>query len=242
MEKKHFRLVWKVFYKLKQAWKWIFHCGSCYWTFRFIRAALNRRMFVTGKNVLFQERFRAAQPFLLTRKLIYRVSLQTYKDLKIHKAADCGNETLPVKVIRFQVKSVNRNLVFSGTISVQEDRLPLNLEFEVSATRCNLDKTGCVLFNQSILSKFCEKLNTETSTVHQIMTGFKPALQCPIKRDVYEFENQSKITMNMVNFLPEGNLWRCRILVFEKKGRKRLRPLACAEYEVSIVTKSHRPK
>lgn len=199
-------------------------------------------MFVTAKKFLFQERFRAAPSFFLSRKLIYGVSPQTYKDLKVHKAVDCGNETFPVKVLSFEVLSVNGSLVFSGQISILEDRLPMNLEFEISVTRCNLDRTGCVFFDRKIYPKVCEKMSTNTSTAYRVVSGIKPPLQCPIKRGLYELDNRSRYTLNLINFIPEGNLWRGRILFFEKKGVKRYRPIACAEYEVSIATKSHRTK
>lgn len=175
-------------------------------------------------------------------ELIYRDSLQTYKDLKVHKAVDCGNETFPVKVTGFRADSVNQSLSFSGQINVLEERLPSNMEFEISMTRCNLDKTGCVFFDRIIFPKLCEKMETRTSVAYQIVSGIKPALTCPIKRGQYELEHCSKASRRMIQLLPEGSLWRGRVVFFEKKGVKRFRPIACAEYELSIASKTHRPK
>lgn len=198
-------------------------------------------MFVRAKNFLFQERFRAS-PSFFNHELIYRDSLQTYKELKVHKATDCGNETFPVKVTGFKAGTVNQSLVFSGQINVLEDRLPMNIEFEVSMTRCNLDKTGCAFFDRKSFPKLCEKMGLRTSVQYQIVNGIKPALQCPIKKGQYELNHNSRQSQMMIQILPEGSLWRGRVAFFEKKGMKRFRPLVCVEYELSIITKSHRSK
>lgn len=174
-------------------------------------------------------------------ELINSVFLQTYKDLTVHKAVDCGNATFPVKVVDFRAESVNKTLVFSGKINVLEERLPMNIEFELSMTRCNLDKTGCTFFDRKILPKLCEKMGTKTSFAYQIVNGIKPTPQCPIKRGQYDLDHNSKFSQQMIQLLPEGSLWRGRVVFFEKKGVKRFRALACAEYEVSITMKSHRP-
>lgn len=216
-----------------KAWNWIFYRCSCYWTC--CGSLLNRRTLVQFNSTAIFDVFTVMDSIFFF--------LQTYKDFKVQRSIDCQpkNETYPVKVTNMTGMCVNETINFNGKIEILED-LPTKIEVEASLTRCNLDSSGCSFFDKMIISKICEKMQTKTSISYKIAQGIRPIPTCPIVKNSYEMID-SKISLDMFKLLPlEGFLWRCRYIFYEKNGPKRVRPLACVEYEVAVVTKVRRPK
>lgn len=170
---------------------------------------------------------------------------QTYsKDYRVQKAIDCQpeNVTYPVKASNMKAVNANDTMYMSGTIEVLRE-LPMNVELEISLTRCNLDRSGCFFFDKFIFSRICEKMKTKTSIASRIVNGMHPAFQCPIAVGTYAMMNDSKFIIDVFKMLPlEDYLWRSRFVFHEKSGNKRIRPLGCMEYEVAIFSKPHRTK
>lgn len=137
---------------------------------------------------------------------------------------------------------VNGSLCFNGKIHILE-LMPMNIELELGLTRCNLDKTGCNAFDKMIFPRVCEKMGTKTSVAYKITKGITPTPKCPFTVGVYELTNNSSMSLDIFKLIPlDGYSWKLQCAFFEKKGPKRVRPIACVEYEVSIVNKSRRPK
>lgn len=129
---------------------------------------------------------------------------------------------------------VNGNLVFDGKITVS-GVMPMNLEFEIALTRCNLDMSGCVFFDRTYLPKICEKLNVKTTLIYQIAKGIKPTPRCPFAKGEYAFTRNSTMSLDFFRLLPiEGFVWKLRSSFHEKKGLKRMKRLACVQSDVAV--------
>lgn len=168
--------------------------------------------------------------------------LQTYKDFKVQRAGDCQpeNGTYPVRLTDMKAITTNDTVLLSGRMEILEE-LPMNIEMELTLTRCNLDRTGCFFFDKLIFSRICEKMKTKTSVAWKIISGIRPSPSCPIAIGNYEMMNDSKFSIEMFKYLPlEGYLWRTRYTFYEKSGLKRIRPLSCLESETAVVIMSHR--
>lgn len=140
------------------------------------------------------------------------------------------------------VISANDTVYFNGKIDILED-LPLKIEMEVSLTRCNLDSSGCIFFDKMIFVRICEKMEVKTSIAYKLVQGIHPLPTCPIKKNRYEMMNDAKFSLDLFKLIPlEGFMWRSKYMFYEKNGPKRVRPLACVECEVVIVTKTRRPR
>lgn len=171
-------------------------------------------------------------------------SLQTYKDFAVQKSGDCTpkNETYSVRFTTLKVTTVDDTMFFKGVIDVSE-RLPANMELEAIITRCNLDGSGCSPFDKIVVSRICEKMSTNTSVAYRIIDGIHPHPVCPIFPGAYELNNESKFSFGIFRAMPlEGYLWRTRSVFHEKQGTKRLKKLACLEYDVAVVNKVRRPR
>lgn len=169
---------------------------------------------------------------------------QTYKDFRVQRSIDCQpeNETYPVKVLDMRVINVNDTLFLNGKIEVLEN-LPTNIELELKLTRCNLDTSGCTFFDKMFFARMCEKMMIKTSFAYKVVQGIHPVLSCPIPKNTYELMNDSKFSLDIFKMLPlEGFLWRTRYIFYEKNGPKKVRPLACVEFDVAVVTKARRTK
>lgn len=169
----------------------------------------------------------------------FRKSLQTYKDFTVQKASDCtpSNERFSAKLSNLEVSASNDSFLFSGNIEIFE-KLPMNMEVEISITRCNLDGSGCAFFDKIAYSRICEKMNAKTSVAYKIANGIFPHPECPVSVGSYTMLNDSKYSFEMFKSLPvEGYLWRTRNTFFEKKGNKRVKKLACIEYDVAVMNK-----
>lgn len=219
---------------------WNFYRRSCYWTYCWVHATLNR-LLVAAKNC-FSFAVRAFLNFWLHR-MFFR-SLQTYKDFTVQKAADCTpiNETTVVKVSNLKVSFQNEALIITGTIEIKET-LPMNMEMEIAITRCNIDGTGCSFFDKIMYPRICEKMNVKTSVAYKIASGLNPRPQCPVPVGIYEMRNGTNFSLQIFRSMPlEGYLWLTRNTFFEKKANKRLKKLACLGYDVAIVNKVRRTK
>jgi hypothetical protein len=136
----------------------------------------------------------------------------------------------------------NDSAFLSGKIEILE-QLPVNMEMELTLTRCNLDSTGCNFFDKLVFSRICEKMKAKTSIASKIVSGIHPTPQCPVAIGLYDMMNDSMFSVDMFKLLPlEGYLWRTRYVFYEKNGAKRVRPLACVEYDTSVVTRRTRRK
>lgn len=169
---------------------------------------------------------------------------QTYKDFRVQKAIDCQpeNATYPVKATNMKTIYANDTMFMSGTFEVLHE-LPMNMELELTLTRCNIDGSGCFLFDKIIFSRICEKMLTKTSVASKIITGIHPVPHCPIAVGFYYMMNDATFSIDMFKMLPlEGYLWRARYTFYEKRSAKRVRALACLELDVIVVTVSHRTK
>lgn len=169
---------------------------------------------------------------------------QTIKGYRVQRAYDCQpeNASYPVKVTGMMGIVVNETLSFTGKIHILE-LMPMNIELELGLTRCNIDKTGCNAFDRMIFPRICEKMGTKTSVAYKITKGISPTPSCPFAIGVYELTNNSSMALDIFKMLPiEGYLWKLQCAFFEKKGPKRVRPIACVEYEVTVVIKSRRPR
>lgn len=171
-------------------------------------------------------------------------SLQTYKDFTVQKSTDCtpANETYDVRFTALKVTTVDDTMFFSGIIDILV-KLPMNIELEIAITRCNLDGTGGSPFDKIIIPRMCETMNTNTSAAFKMINGIHPHPACPISAGTYVLNNESKFTFGFFRALPmEGYLWQTRTVFHEKKGRKRIRKLACLVYDVAVVNKVRRPR
>lgn len=131
----------------------------------------------------------------------------------------------------------NGSVLTSGRLVVSE-QLPMNLEYEISIIRCNVDSTGCAFYHKFIFPKICEKLETKTSMAYKLVRGITPRPHCPLPAGIYSITNNSTFLLNQVFMLQiEGYMWRMRHMFHEKKGQKRVRPLACVELDVIINRK-----
>lgn len=141
-----------------------------------------------------------------------------------------------------RVTSANDSMLFHGKMEVFED-LPMKIEAELKLTRCNLDGSGCVHFEKLIFAKICEKMSVKTSVAYKLTLGVHPTPSCPIAKNTYEVTSDSQFSLDIFRLLPlEGFLWRTRYFFYEKSGAKRVRPLACVESDVAIVTRTRRTK
>lgn len=131
------------------------------------------------------------------------------------------------------------SLSFSGDIIVSE-RLPMNAEIELSFTSCSLDRVGCTSLHKMNIPRVCEKMATKTSIAYKIISFIQPTLKCPVDVGTYHLMMTNNLPMAAL-LLPrfEGYLMVVRTLFFEKNSRKRVRPLACAEYEILSTQKSN---
>lgn len=159
------------------------------------------------------------------------------------KSIDCqpANETYPVKVSDMRALYQNDTIFLNGKIEILEV-MPMNIEMEMTVMRCNLDLTGCYLFEKIVFSRICEKMKIKTSIAFKILSGIHPAPHCPIAKGTYEMMNDSKFSMETFKILPlEGYLWNSRNVFYEKIGAKRVRSLACLEYDITVNV-AHRTK
>lgn len=138
----------------------------------------------------------------------------------------------------FNVVGANEALSLSGDIIISE-RLPMNIEIELSFTSCSLDRVRCTSLKKISVPKICEKMATNTSIAYRLTRGILPTLKCPIAAGTYHLMMTKNISL-VVSLLPlEAYLFVIRAEAFEKNSRKRVRPLACAEFDVSIPHKSN---
>lgn len=141
-----------------------------------------------------------------------------------------------------RVISENGSMKFHGKMEIREN-LPMKIEAELKLTKCNLDGSGCIHFEKLIFSKFCEKLSVKTSVAYKLTMGVHPRPTCPIAKNTYVITNDTNFPLEIFRLLPlEGFLWRMRYFIYEKKGGKRVRPLACVECETAVITKTRRTK
>lgn len=178
---------------------------------------------------------------------IYSISLsrhflQTNKDFnfRFERAFDCqpDNETYPARVSMNGYATVNQTFHISGTIHVS-DKMPMNLELEVSLKRCSIDKTGCRSFGKFVFSRLCEKLTISTSIAYKIAQAVVPTPICPFAQRDYEISNGTSYTLNFMNMIPlDGYYWKLHCMFYEKKGVKRIKTISCVQMDVSFSSKS----
>lgn len=164
--------------------------------------------------------------------------------MTVHTTADCTplNESYAVKILNLTIRPVNESHIFSGKFLIAE-QLPMNVEVETSLSRCNKDKTGCTSFDKITFSRICEKMSTKTSIAFKIVKGIRPMPSCPVAKGIYDLYSDWDFSKSIVQMLlSDGFLWRGNTKFYEKKGMKRVRILACMEWDLSVVKKTRRPK
>ncbi|KAG5674738.1 hypothetical protein PVAND_004689 [Polypedilum vanderplanki] len=155
-------------------------------------------------------------------------------DFKILRSIECQTDgkKIPVHFEELRVSKENNALTTYGRMLVNE-QLPMNLEYEISITRCNLDSSGCIFFHKVSFPKICEKVEAKTSVAYEIARGIFPRPHCPISAGTYEIKNNSTFLLNQFILLPvDGFLWQTKHIFYEKKNLKRVRLLACIEFEL----------
>jgi hypothetical protein len=169
--------------------------------------------------------------------------MQTSKDIQILRSNDCtpSDKIYPAKIENLEISfSKYDTFLATGRLIITE-KLPMNIELDVSLTRCNLDNTGCNRYGAINFPRICEKSTVKTSIAYQIANGIHPVPKCPIQPGIYEIQNDSKFLLNTFLSLPtDGYLWKTKLIFYEKRGLKRVRPLAC--FSADLISNSKRTK
>lgn len=170
-------------------------------------------------------------------------SLQNLQDIRILKSDDCtpANVKYPVKIENLNVEfSKYDTFLANGHVMIFE-QLPVNIELDISLTRCNFDYTGCSKFGSIKFPRICEKSTVKTSVAYQIATSIKPTPRCPVQPGNYEIKTNSKFLLDTFLSLPtDGYLWKAILIFYEKRGLKRVRPIACLNAD--LIANSKRTK
>ncbi|CRL01192.1 CLUMA_CG014667, isoform A [Clunio marinus] len=151
------------------------------------------------------------------------------------QAFDCmpQNATFPMKMLNSQILAENNTCYLKASFEVLE-KLPTNLEVELTYIRCNPDQSGCQPYGKLIVSKLCEKMKVKTSVASRIVRGISPEFICPIKPGTYEISKDLKFLQTMLllsRTSVEGYSWGGRCEFYEKKDRKRIRTIFCVRTE-----------
>jgi len=169
--------------------------------------------------------------------------MQNLQDIQILRSEDCtpNDKKYPARIENLEIKfSKNDSFLATGQLLIT-DKLPMNIELDVSLTRCNLDQTGCLKYGSINYPRICEKSSVKTSVAYQIASGIHPIPKCPVQPGIYEIKNDSKFLLHTFLSLPtDGYLWKAKLIFYEKRGLKRVRPLACFSFD--LISNSKRTR
>lgn len=150
-----------------------------------------------------------------------------------------NNSFNPLRLRKLTLDRSQDSVKVTGRIEVIES-LPMNIEVEISVTRCALDGHGCYSFQKLKFPKICEKMKTETSFSYKIVQGVSPQPQCPVKLGWYNMSYGSIIPFDFLRILPlEGFNWKLKIVGFEKNRTKRVRSLCCVNVQIQVERKEN---